>query len=228
MMEQLMREFDGRPLSTDPAGGHFDPRARGRWLCDANGVDIDGLLRASRIAVHRSEPLYILATSFALAAALEALDGQRVRVPARTKIMITGGFKGMRTHLSEADLRSAARTTFGLNPEQIIGEYGMTELGSQLFERAGTGFYVAPPWLRVQAVDPMTHRPLPFGDTGLGHFLDLANVDSCVSVLTQDLLSVTEDGIRLSGRSPRALPRGCSLPYEGLISTSIEKGPTSG
>lgn len=217
LMEQFMQVFDGRPLSTDPSGGHFDPRAPGRWLSDAGGINVEGLLRAVRLASHRSEAFCLLSTSFALAAALEALDGQKVRVPARTKVMLTGGFKGMRTLLSETDLRAAARSAFGISESNIIGEYGMTELSSQLFQNPKTSLYEPPPWLRVTAVDPATHSPLPQGEIGLAHFLDLANVDSCVSVLTQDLVQVTGDGVKLLGRAPRAIARGCSLPYEGLI-----------
>lgn len=217
MMQLLMERFDGRPLSTDPDGAAFDPKERGRWLSDPSGIDVEGLSRAIRLAIHRKEPLFILATSFALLATLEALDGQRLRAPARTVIMLTGGFKGRKTTLDEGELRSAVGQALGASADAFIGEYGMTELSSQLFEGPRPGTYLPPPWLRVRAVDPTNHRPLPEGALGLAHFIDLANVDSSVSVLAQDLVRVVDGVVELHGRSAHAVPRGCSLPYEGLL-----------
>lgn len=246
MMELFMRHFDGRPLRTDPDGAAFSTTEFGRFLIDARGVDLEGLQRAARLAKYRSEPLYVLSTSFAMVAALDALDGGSVDTPLRTKIMITGGFKGRSRHVDEATLRRDIAHAFNVAPEHIVGEYGMTELGSQLFEqpprgRAPTarrsggegaegepiapawwehsgpvGRFFAPPWLKVRAVSPHTYHEVALGEVGLAHFLDLANVDSCISVLTQDRIRVTECGIELLGRAPKAPPRGCSLPFEAL------------
>jgi hypothetical protein len=159
----------------------------------------------------------VLATSFALLSALEELDGAKVRTPSKTTVMITGGFKGKNTDVDEERLREMACQAFSIEPNRIIGEYGMTELGSQLFELPGTRRYQAPPWLRVRAVDASSGEPVVAGQAGRAHFLDLVNVDSCLSVVTQDLICLHDDGIELLGRAPRTVPRGCSLPYEGLL-----------
>jgi hypothetical protein len=164
----------------------------------------------------------LLTTSFALLAALESLDGQRLRAPSRTSIMLTGGFKGLSTSVDEGDLRERTQRAFGVAKTDIVGEYGMTELSSQLFEGSHGGHYVPPPWLRVQAVDPCTFSPLADGQEGLALFLDLANVDSSISVLTRDVVRIAEHGVQLLGRAPRATPRGCSLPYESLISSGVD------
>lgn len=218
MMELFMRRFDGRRLTPDPAGAAFDANSEARWLLGASGPDLNALRRAAKIALHRSEPLFILSTSFALLAALEELDGARVRTPTKTTVMLTGGFKGKKTDVSEDHLREMACRTFSIEKARVIGEYGMTELGSQLFESPGSGRYVAPPWLRVRALHPDSRKPVKMGEPGLAHFLDLANIDSCLSVVTQDLIRIHEDGIELLGRAERSIPRGCSLPYEGLLS----------
>lgn len=238
MMELFMDHFDGRPLVTEPDGASYSARAPGRWLFHSQGVDLEGLRRAARLAKHRSEPLYVLATSFALLATIEALDGERLETPARTVIMLTGGFKGHKTELNEAGLRRAAAETFDTDLASIWGEYGMTELSSQLFEQhpfkitaplppsatlgwwqktAGPGTYFPPPWLKVRPIDPVNYRPCSPGQTGLAHFIDLANVDSCISVVTQDLIREAEGGIQLLGRAVRAPSRGCSLPFEGFL-----------
>ncbi len=238
MMELFMDHFDGRPLAAEPDGAKYSAQAPGRWLFHNHGVDLEGLRRAARLAKHRSEPLYVLATSFALLATIEALDGERLQTPGRTMIMLTGGFKGHQTELNESGLRKAAAETFDTDLDSIWGEYGMTELSSQLFEQhplksaaslppsatlgwwqktSAAGTYFPPPWLRVRAIDPASYRPCTPGQTGLAHFIDLANVDSCISVVTQDLIREAEGGIQLLGRAARAPSRGCSLPFEGFL-----------
>ena len=108
----------------------------------------------------------------------------------------------------------------------MVNEYGMTELLSQLYEpvlREGpqaAGKHVPPPWLKVRALDPTTLAPLGPGEPGLLAFFDLANAGSVSHVLTEDLGSVSTDGVRLLGRFPGAEPRGCSLALEEVLSTT--------
>lgn len=241
MMQLFMDHFDGRAVCAEPEGAPYASMHPDRWLFGPQGVDLEGLKRACRIAKHRSEPLYVLATSFALLAALEALDGERLQTPKRTVIMLTGGFKGRKTQLNEGELRKAAADTFETPMDCLWGEYGMTELGSQLFEQrvtsssklgtlpsdpahlcwwqrsGGEGLYFAPPWLRVRPIDPASYRPCAEGQAGLAHFIDLANVDSCLSIVTQDMIRLEAGGVRLLGRAPRAPARGCSLPFEAFL-----------
>ena len=93
----------------------------------------------------------------------------------------------------------------------------MTELSSQLYERSPSGRFQAPPWLKVEAVDPATLELLPDGETGLGRFVDLANGDSAVAVVTEDLIRKTPAGVELLGRRAGAPARGCSLALESLL-----------
>jgi hypothetical protein len=244
MMQLFMHHFDGRALLADPAGAAFSLHEPGRFLIQSHGVDVEGLRRAARLAKHRVEPLYILATSFAMVAALDALDGETIPAPQRTKVMLTGGFKGRTRAIDEGDLRSAIAHSFGISTSSIVGEYGMTELSSQLFEhpfseaehgsqgvlagalsrpkaawwelRAPSGLYIPPPWLKVRALCPQTYEEVAPTESGLAHFIDLANIDSCISVLTQDMIRLVDGGVQLLGRAPHAQARGCSLPFEAL------------
>lgn len=223
MMRLFMERFDGRALS----GGSFEPAERGRWLASTAGIDVDGLRRAARIAADRGEPLLLLATSFALSALLDALAGDTIPLPEGSVVMQTGGFKGRSREVAPAELRQRLAEAFRIGEDCVVGEYGMTELSSQLYE--GTvpgavlsgppGVYLEPPWLRVQPVDPTSLRPVRDGEAGLARIVDLANVDSAVAVLTQDLVRRKGPGIELLGRRPGSVPRGCSLPFEGLIRT---------
>lgn len=245
LMDLFMRHFDGRALLASPGDVPYSAHEPGRFLVNAGGVDLDGLKRAARLARHRAEPLYVLATSFAMFAALDALDGDPINAPARTKVMITGGFKGRSTTVDESELRRSIEHCFAISPEHIVGEYGMTELTSQLFEqpksvaanehgihqaefrtvarreswwtqRTDPGRYLTPPWLKIRALSPQSYEPVPDGEPGLAHFIDLGNIDSCLSVVTQDMIRLTEGGIQLLGRAPQAEVRGCSLPFEAL------------
>lgn len=242
MMRLYMEKFDGRALCREPAGAAFDLTSSERWLASSRHVDLDGLERAAQIARHRCEPFVLLTTSFALAAVIETLEGERIQLPQQTLVMLTGGFKGRRIRFAPKELRARTACAFGISEENIVGEYGMTELTSQMYEappppfaRGGTptdrarstgsfwpdagaaGRFYAPPWLRVNAVDPASYRPLPPGTAGLARFVDLANVDSAVCIVTDDLIVEHDQGFELLGRRSRAEPRGCSLPYEGLL-----------
>ncbi len=224
MMRLFVEHFDGRSFDTSP----FDPNARERWLLDQRGADVDGLERAIEVARSRAEPLLVLATAFALVELLDQLGNRRLRAPAGSTLMVTGGFKGRTRELDKVTLRETAAELFGIDPARVVGEYGMTELTSQLYEGTlpdgalGAAFdrFVAPPWLRVNAVDPATLAPLPDGELGVARFVDLGNVDSAVAVQTQDLVRCHADGVELLGRRPGAPPRGCSLAVEALLGWS--------
>ncbi len=175
-----------------------------------------GLARAAKVAIERSEPLLVLATSFALVLLLDALGDATLAAPKRTTVMQTGGFKGKTRKVPAAELRRKTARAFGIPEAQVIGEYGMTELTSQLYE-ADPGVYLAPPWLSVTPVDAATLLPVPDGESGIARFVDLGNVDSAVAIVTQDVIRRRAGGIELLGRRRGAPLRGCSLATEELV-----------
>jgi hypothetical protein len=205
MLRRFMNAFDGRP--------------REAWLIDAEGVRVDALRRAVTAARESDEPLMVLGAAFAWVALLDALGDERLEAPPGSVVMQTGGFKGRSREVDPEGLRAHVAAALGVEPSAVVGEYGMTELSSQLYEDADgeRGVYVPPPWLRVTAVDEVTLGVLPDGEAGLARFVDLANVDSAVAVLTQDRVRVDRDGVRLLGRQPGAPPRGCSAALEALL-----------
>jgi acyl-CoA synthetase (AMP-forming)/AMP-acid ligase II len=225
MMQTFMERFDGRALKQNATGVPFDGRSGARWLVTLSGLDVEGLRRAAAVARARSEPLFVLATAFTLVALLDALEGDSLHAPSRTVVMQTGGFKGRSREIAPDKLRAGVAAAFRVGETSVVGEYGMTELTSQLYEGtvpgaalAGPrGVYLEPPWLRVIPVDPSTLRPVPEGQPGIARIVDLGNVDSAVVVLTQDVVRRSGPGIELLGRRTGAPPRGCSLPFEGLL-----------
>jgi hypothetical protein len=176
------------------------------------GAELDRLRARLEHAVGANMPVALLGTSFAFVHALDALQ-ERFALPAGSRIMQTGGFKGRSREIAADELRSLLQQTFGVS--EIIAEYGMTELSSQLYARGE--YFWAPAWTRVSVVDPETLRPLPLGETGLVRIDDLANFDSVACLQTADLGVLTSEGLRLLGRAPAAVARGCSITADELL-----------
>ena len=179
-----------------------------------------------RHAVESAEtPILMICTAFALWQLLDTLADAPLILPAGSRIMETGGFKGRVAEVERADLHRLVATRLGISGEWIIGEYGMTELLSQAYDgRAGQAspikrrLYRFPPWVRTRALNSADLSPLPPGETGLLAHLDLANMASVCYVLTEDLGYTTPDGrFRLCGRATGSDLRGCSLTAESFL-----------
>lgn len=173
--------------------------------------------------MQRGEPTAVLGTSFAFVLLEEMLDAEApFALPAASFAMQTGGFKGKSRELDPLAMRALVAERFGLLPHRVVSEYGMTELCSQLYGRGLIDGHAheperlwVPGWVKVAAMDPATLAPLPVGMEGILRFDDCANVGSCVSIQTADRGIVQGDGaVILLGRTPGALPRGCSLAIE--------------
>lgn len=200
------------PTAPDSSLGHmcaaFVPGMPSFFSAEA-GVDAEGAWAALRGA---TSPLFVPGTAFALAELLTAA-GDPVALPEGSLLMVTGGFKGRRTDLDEHGLLEALERL--LPGTRLVGEYGMTELSSQLWAVPAGGPYRPPPWLRVLAVEPGSGEVLPPGEAGQLRFVDLANHQTVLAIETLDQGRVLADGgVVLQGRLPRAALRGCSLAVE--------------
>lgn len=224
MMRAFVEEFDGRPLF-GRAEAPFDPNEQGRYLVGPGGVDASGLERAAEQALARDEPLLILGTGFSFVLLIDQLRGACVAAPERTVVMPTGGFKGKTRETRYEELVRELAARFRIPETHVVGEYGMTELTSQLYEgvlpggvlSGDRGVFIPPPWLRVTPVHAETLEPLPDGDAGLARFTDLGNIDFPMCILTQDLVRRRGAGVELLGRHRGAPPRGCSLAVEEMV-----------
>ena len=90
----------------------------------------------------------------------------------------------------------------------------MTELLSQGYTtQPGGQLFAGPPWLHVQVRDvrdPFTM--LPTGQRGGLNIIDLANVESCAFIETQDMAEVMPNGtFSVLGRIDTSEIRGCNL-----------------
>ena len=196
------------------------------WVVDGGGMLDEARLRSVlREATRVGEPLVLLGTALALLRCIERLEHHRMdALPPGSRVMETGGFKGLDREIARAELYDRIAGATGVRRDHIVSEYGMTELLSQLYEPVlsegadAAGTHVAPPWLRVRALDPLTLAEVEPGEVGLLAFFDLANAGSACHVLTEDVGSVTGGRVRLRGRLQGAEPRGCSRAMDELMS----------
>jgi len=127
-----------------------------------------------------------------------------------TLIMETGGMKGKRKELIREELHELLCHGFGVNA--IHSEYGMTELLSQAYS-LGNGVFECPPWMQVFIRD--TEDALSYidnGKTGGINVIDLANINSCSFIATQDLGKKNPNTtFEVLGRFDNSDVRGCNL-----------------
>ncbi len=126
-------------------------------------------------------------------------------------VMETGGMKGKRKEMIRAELHSILCNSFGV--KTIHSEYGMTELLSQGYSK-GNGIFECPPWMKILLRD--TSDPLSListqQTTGGINVIDLANINSCAFIATQDLGKLhSENQFEILGRFDNADIRGCNL-----------------
>ena len=127
-----------------------------------------------------------------------------------TIIMETGGMKGHRKELIKSELHAILKKGFGV--DKIHSEYGMTELLSQAYSK-GDGLFSTPPWMKVLIRDPEDALTI-LGEKKYGglNIIDLANINSCAFIATQDLGKIHENStFEVLGRFDQSDIRGCNL-----------------
>lgn len=124
------------------------------------------------------------------------------------RLMETGGMKGRRREMIREELHLHLKK---LNPTEIVSEYGMTELLSQAYTVSDCVF--SPSRLMKILIrdvsDPL--QAVTFGSSGIINIIDLANIDTCSFIETQDLGRLSVNGFEILGRVDFSDVRGCSL-----------------
>jgi hypothetical protein len=173
-------------------------------------LDVAEMLRELR------DPVLLLGSALAFLHLFER--GERFTLPAGSFALETGGYKGTGRTLAKSELYARFHEFLGLPLENVINEYGMTELSSQCYTRGLEQPHAAPPWLRFLLINPETGHECAEGEIGVLRFFDLANVGSVLALETQDLAIRRGDGFVLLGRDPAAIPRGCSRAADETLS----------
>lgn len=154
----------------------------------------------------RGQKTLLIGVSFAL---LDLVEQFQFHLK-NTIVMETGGMKGRRKEIIRQELHHRLQSGFGVS--QIHSEYGMTELLSQAYSK-GNGIFECPPWMKIltrDTEDALTvQQP---NKTGGINVIDLANINSCSFIASQDLGKVNENGLfEIIGRFDNSDIRGCNL-----------------
>ncbi|WP_158974561.1 acyl transferase [Cellulophaga sp. L1A9] len=150
--------------------------------------------------------ILLIGVSFAL---LDIVENYNLKLK-NVIIMETGGMKGRRKEMIREELHDTLKEGFGV--QKIHSEYGMTELLSQAYSK-GDGIFKSPPWMDVLIRDPedaLSYQST--GKTGGVNVIDLANINSCSFIATQDLgKKYSNNTFEILGRFDHSDIRGCNL-----------------
>jgi hypothetical protein len=164
------------------------------------------LLKLKKLVNEKDRKVLLLGVSYALLDIAEMIDFPVSNVI----VMETGGMKGMRKEMLREELHEILCNKLGIST--VHSEYGMTELLSQAYSQ-GNGIFKCPPWMKVltrELNDPLALAAV--GKTGGINIIDLANLNSCSFIATQDVGKCHNDGtFGISGRSDNSDIRGCNL-----------------
>ena len=158
-------------------------------------------------ALKHGDEVIIFGVSYAL---LDLAEGIKPDL-SKTIVIETGGMKGQRKEISKGEMHKILKE--GLNLEKVHSEYGMTELLSQAYSK-GDELFDSPSWMKImlrQVNDPFSYTT---SKTGGINVIDLANIDSCSFIATEDLGRFEGNQFKVLGRAQTADIRGCNLMYD--------------
>ena len=153
-----------------------------------------------------NQNIILIGVTYAL---LDLIEKQKFQLK-NTFIIETGGMKGKRKEMIREELHEQLCGGFGVSA--IHSEYGMTELLSQAYS-LGDGVFECPSWMQILIRD--TEDALTYsenGKTGGINVIDLANINSCSFIATQDLGKKNPNTtFEVLGRFDNSDIRGCNL-----------------
>ena len=189
-----------------------------KYFIDLTASDLSGfylneyeqLILDINKAAKSDKKILLIGVTFGL---LDFAERQQ-HLPKHTIVMETGGMKGRREELTRGEIHQELSSKLGI--ETIHSEYGMTELLSQVYS-SGNGVFVCNSAMQLylrDVTDPLfCSTKLQSGGINV---IDLANVDSCGFIATQDLGKRTAHGFEILGRIDNSDIRGCNLMVSSL------------
>ena len=107
--------------------------AAGAW-----SINADHAIQLLDKAAASERPLILLGTAFSFVHLIDHLAGtdRHYQLPAGSRVMETGGYKGRSRELPKEELHRLISQRLGIPPGYIIREYGMSELSSQAYDQA--------------------------------------------------------------------------------------------
>jgi hypothetical protein len=165
---------------------------------------IDGLKKPEKGM--KSRRILLLGVTFALR---ELAEHYEIDLSGSV-VMETGGMKGRGPEIVREELHYYLCRRWNISV--VHAEYGMTELLSQAYSTGGGKFH---PSRGMKIIVRDLHDPFNVerpGKTGGINVVDLANIDSCAFIETEDLGRINQDGsFEVLGRMDNSDVRGCNL-----------------
>ena len=198
-----------------------------RYLLSNDGIDWKELFTELEQVEQSGEPYALLGASFSFVHAMAEMArlGKSVSLPAGSRILDTGGFKGQSRELALDDFYESLSSRFGVLRENCINMYGMTELSTQFYDSGNASCpstKSGPNWVRSQIVNPLTGAEIQKGERGVLVHHDLAHFNCVSSILTEDAGVEVDDGFILLGRAEGVEAKGCSMAVDEFL--KVAKG----
>ena len=195
------------------------------YLVDDGGLNTMRVVLELALAEQTGEPYTLLGTSYSFVHLMDALkeNDEIGFLPAGSRIMDTGGFKGQSRELELDVFYRQLASTFGVPRSNCINMYGMTELSTQFYDwgnEVSPSVKSGPHWVKSRIVNPLTNEELPRGDKGVLAHCDLAHFNVVSTILTEDAGIETDDGFLLLGRADGAEAQGCSMAVEEFLNAA--------
>ena len=193
-----------------------------RYYLDSAGLQLDALCATLDQVQRSGEPFALLGASYSFVHLMDALRerGLRFALPAGSRLLDTGGFKGQSREMAMDEFYDQLTFTFGVPRSACINMYGMTELSTQFYD-AGNATLPAvksgPHWIRSRVLDPLTGQEVAKGERGILAHTDLGNYNSVTTILTEDVGVQVDGGFLLLGRAQGAAAKGCSLAVDEFL-----------
>jgi phenylacetate-coenzyme A ligase PaaK-like adenylate-forming protein len=200
---------------------HFGTAESAHYI-NGQGLQWQQAMADLQQACHAQQPVLLLGASYSLVHLMDAMqqNGVRCALPAGSRIMDTGGFKGQSRELSPNEFYQGLHQAFGVSAQACQNMYGMTELSTQFYDAGQDRQPVVKRgshWIKTRVLDPLTGSEVPHGEVGVLAHTDLGNFNSAITILTEDLGHTHDDGFVLLGRAQGAPAKGCSLAVEHFL-----------
>jgi len=193
-----------------------------RYELDDKGLRVEALCQTLKEVQASGEPFMLLGASYSFVHLMDALQaqGQTFKLPKGSRLLDTGGFKGQSRELPVDLFYEQLSNTFGIGRENCQNMYGMTELSTQFYDAGNTtvpSVKRGPHWIRSRLLDPLTGLEVAAGERGILAHTDLANYNSVVTILTEDVGLAAGDGFLLLGRAQGSQAKGCSVAVDDFL-----------
>ncbi|HEY9886331.1 MAG TPA: hypothetical protein V6C96_03620, partial [Vampirovibrionales bacterium] len=173
--------------------------------------------------INKNLTTLVVGTAFSFVNWVDA-SSYKFNLPSNFMVMETGGYKGRSREVPKKDLYELISQKLGVPQQNIIGQYGMSELGSQFYDlnvqetnQSEQRLKHIPAWCKVRILNPENlQKEMPLQENGLIAIYDLCNMDSMPFVLTGDIgQKINETCFEILGRANKLTPKGCSLMING-------------